>query len=325
LFENIRRLRAGARQPLILMYHRIAAPAVDPWGLAVRPEHFEQHLRVLRSRTVLSMSEFVDRLERRTLPGNAVAITFDDGYVDNLREAKPRLAAAGMPATLFVTTGAVGQGTEYWWDELARAILLHRGPLDRQLLIGADRYHLAFSNGDRTVSAWRAWEPPPGARQAAYLAVWRRLRDTPARQRDTAMNLLRDLLDSSPPDANDLPMTSSEVADLAADGLFDIGGHTVTHPALPTLPPSEQADEILHGRLACEQIVNRAIAGFAYPHGALDSESRAAVRACGFRWACSTEARPVPVRDYDRYALPRLAVSDCDGPAFERALQAACA
>ena len=123
----------------------------------------------------------------------------------------------------------------------------------------------------------------------------------------------------------DLPMTSSEVADLAADGLFDIGGHTVTHPALPTLPPSEQADEILHGRLACEQIVNRSIAGFAYPHGALDSESRAAVRACGFRWACSTEARPVPVRDYDRYALPRLAVSDCDGPAFERALQAACA
>jgi peptidoglycan/xylan/chitin deacetylase (PgdA/CDA1 family) len=307
------------------MYHRIAAPAVDPWGLAVRPEHFEQHLRVLRSRTVLSMSEFVDRLERRTLPGKAVAITFDDGYVDNLREAKPRLAAAGMPATVFVTTGAVGQPTEYWWDELARAILLHPGSLDRDVLIGADRYHLAFSNRDGTARVWRAWEPPPGAREAAFLAVWRRLRDMPARQRETAMNILREVLGPLPPAANDLPMTSSEVADLAAGGLFEIGGHTVTHPALPTLPPSEQADEILHGRLACEQIVNRAIAGFAYPHGAVDADSRAAVRACGFRWACSTEARPVPRRDYDRYALPRVAVSDCDGPAFERALEAACA
>ena len=77
------------------MYHRIANPPVDPWGLAVQPDHFEEHLTVLRrSRRPLIMSEFFKRLERRTLPNDAVAVTFDDGYVDNLREAKPRLAAA---------------------------------------------------------------------------------------------------------------------------------------------------------------------------------------------------------------------------------------
>src|SRR5262249_22514658 len=97
LVDRIRRRTRGATaRPVILMYHRIASPAIDPWGLAVTPHHFEEHLDVLRSRTVLSVADLVDRLERGALPDDAAAITFDDGYFDNLRAAKPRLAAAGM-------------------------------------------------------------------------------------------------------------------------------------------------------------------------------------------------------------------------------------
>ena len=94
------------------MYHRVAAPAVDPWGLAVHPDHFAEHMEVLRAqRTPLPMSEIVRRLEDGTLPDNAVAVTFDDGYVDNVCEARPRLDAAGVPATIFLVTGALGQRT----------------------------------------------------------------------------------------------------------------------------------------------------------------------------------------------------------------------
>ena len=64
------------------------------------------------------------------------------------------------------------------------------------------------------------------------------------------------------------------------------------------------------------------IAGCAYPHGALDADSRAAVQECGFAWACSTASRAVSLRDYDRYALPRISVRDINGHDFERALQA---
>src|SRR5687767_7178597 len=93
-----RRLRPSRPRPVILMYHRIARPSADPWGLAVRPDHFEEHLSVLRRRrSPLPMSEFVTRLEHATLPADAVAVTFDDGYVDNLLHAKPRLAAAAVP------------------------------------------------------------------------------------------------------------------------------------------------------------------------------------------------------------------------------------
>ena len=305
------------------MYHRVADPAVDPWGLAVRPDRFEEHVRILaRSRRPLTMSNFFDGLERGTLPNNAVAVTFDDGYVDNLREARPRLAAAGVPATLFVTTGAVGQRSEYWWDELARLVLLRRAALDCELVVAGERCRLAFAEATPAESsrAWRAWQLPRSAREAAYRETWRRLRVAPANEREAVMSRLRVLLEAPLPDPHDLPMSPSEIAEVAADGRFEIGAHTVTHPVLPSLDAAERRREILESRHACERLANAPVAGFAYPHGALDADSRAAVRECGFRWACSTESRAVPRRDYDRYALPRLGILDWEGPAFERAL-----
>ena len=132
---------------------------------------------------------------------------------------------------------------------------------------------------------------------------------------------LRTELAILPPDPEDLPMTASEVAALAAGSVFDFGGHTTTHAVLPDLGPAERRNDISQGRNACEHLIGRPITGFAYPHGALDDDSEAAVRECGFAWACSTSSRSVPGRGANRYALPRFGVLDWDGPAFERALQ----
>ena len=293
----------------------------------MRPDHFEQHLSVLRrSRRVLPMSEFVARLGRKTLPRNAVAVTFDDGYVDNLLEAKPRLAAAAVPATLFLTTGAVGQRIEFWWDELARGILLREAALDCEILVAGEPCRLAVPRAADSAheGAWRAWEAPRTERESTYLRVWERLRNASAAERAAAMASLREILGGPPPQAGDLPMTHSQVAELAANGVFEIGGHTVTHPALPALDPAERRHEIGQGKLACEHLVQRSIDGFAYPHGAHDADTRTAVEECGFAWACSAAFRRVSGPDCDRYALPRLHVGDCDGDALEQVLLNAC-
>ena len=82
----LRRLHRWLRRrggPAILMYHRIATPEVDPWGLSVSSERFVAHVQALNAhRTILSMDAFVARLRSRDLPHNAVALTFDDGYLD---------------------------------------------------------------------------------------------------------------------------------------------------------------------------------------------------------------------------------------------------
>jgi peptidoglycan/xylan/chitin deacetylase (PgdA/CDA1 family) len=267
------------------------------------------------------LSEFVSRLEYGTLPDKAVAVTFDDGYVDNLHEASPRLASARVPATLFLATGFVGQRHEYWWDELARGLLLRTGAIDAEVKIGNERICLVLREGDDRDSGWRAWQEPRTERQSAYLAAWKHLRTAAAGDRDHAMVQLREVLEIPPPHPRDLPMTAREVAALAGGRVFDFGGHTATHAVLPALTPAERRDDIRRGRDACERLIGRPITGFAYPHGARDDDSEAAVRECGFAWACGTTARAVPSHGADRYALPRLGVLDSAGAAFERALQ----
>jgi peptidoglycan/xylan/chitin deacetylase (PgdA/CDA1 family) len=67
-----------------------------------------------------------------TRSDRAVLVTFDDGYADNLYNAKPLLERYDILATVFVTSGYIGATREFWYDDLER-ILLHTGPLPQTL------------------------------------------------------------------------------------------------------------------------------------------------------------------------------------------------
>jgi len=111
-----------------------------------------------------------------------------------------------------------------------------------------------------------------------------------------------------------------DVAEIARDGFVEIGGHTLTHPPLPLLTAAHRRREIEGGKRRCEELTGRQVMGFAYPHGALDDDCRAAVRESGFEWACTTVPGPVQ-RSSDPHALPRLFVQDWDAATFEAALR----
>ncbi|WP_238313373.1 polysaccharide deacetylase family protein [Methylobacterium crusticola] len=309
------------------MYHRVADLPYDPWQLAVTPAHFEAQLEeIRRTRTPLDLATFVARLAAGTLPRDAVALSFDDGYVDNLRAAEPRLAAAGIPATLFLTTSAVGRPEPFWWDELAHLILDRTDGADLDLTVAAEPCRLRFAEPeppDRDRRGWRAWEAARTRREAGYQALWRLIRDAPPSERERAMTVLRTALGGAgPARADERAMTAEEVRGMARRGTFAIGGHTVSHPALPTLAPAAQRREIADGKLAAEALAGRPVEGFAYPYGAMDESARRAVAESGFAWACSTVGTAVSGRRFERYALPRIAAPDGDGGALARALAA---
>lgn len=95
------------------MYHRIATAAHDHWQLSVSPQHFEEHLQVLERYKVVALPELV-----RNVPRKGIAISFDDGYIDNYTTAKPLLEKYNMPATFFITNNNIENPAEFWWDEL---------------------------------------------------------------------------------------------------------------------------------------------------------------------------------------------------------------
>jgi len=88
--------------------------------LAVAPELFSDHLAVLASckLAVLTAGELADALSAERMPRRAVVLTFDDGFAAAVREAPPRLEAAGMRATFFAVAGHLGGASD--WRSRAR-------------------------------------------------------------------------------------------------------------------------------------------------------------------------------------------------------------
>ena len=92
----------------VIVYHTISAPdAPLPSNIDVSPERFESHVRWLSARRdqVRSLKELVSL----SPSANVLAITFDDGYKDNLTVALPILEKYALPVTIFIAAGFIGR------------------------------------------------------------------------------------------------------------------------------------------------------------------------------------------------------------------------
>lgn len=99
-------------RPLSLAYHGVSEVPMrdDPDGLFVSPSDLARHVERLRSwgYRLVSFGELARRAERDEAAGCA-ALTFDDGFVDNLENLAPLLVRLGAPATVFVISGWLGK------------------------------------------------------------------------------------------------------------------------------------------------------------------------------------------------------------------------
>ncbi|MGH9146088.1 MAG: polysaccharide deacetylase family protein [Vicinamibacterales bacterium] len=301
---------------LILLYHRVAENAADPWSLCVTPRHFAEHLEVLRGRVVR-----LTELRGESGGGRAIgrlAITFDDGYADTLLVARPLLERHETPATVFVSTGGVNDGKPFWWDELTALLATPRDlPASLDLCVRGKRQR--FESGPRVEPCTEsdAWAPH---RIRLHHQLHSLLGALDAASRREQLATLREWVGGteSPPTARVL--TRSEIARLGGDGLVEIGAHTVSHPTLPSLEPDEQEREIRDSQSLLAAVAGRPITSFAYPHGRHDVTTRRVVRRAGFERACTSRFGTVgPYTDALR--LPRLEVPDCDGEVFNKILR----
>ena len=306
-----RKLRARRPRPAILVYHRVSSVRHDPWGLAVSPKRFEEQIAYIkRHRTVMSMEEFVGRLRSRTLPSDAVAVTFDDGYRDNLINAKPVLLRHNVPATVFVATSYIDRNAPFWWDELAAMILESPRPAHHHQKCEGEMFTFDWLETEPADAdgKWQAYEEPVSSRQRIFVATWRKLKHATPEKRELVMDALRLRLETSPQDPLRMPMRSDEIRSLLSGDVVALGAHSVTHSALTGLSRFDCRREVTESRQRCRSLTSNGVDGFAYPYGDMSSEVREDVAAEGFGWACSTEKALIDNDRTSLYALPRIAV-----------------
>jgi len=290
---------------LVLLYHRIARIDPDPWGLCVTPEHFAEHLDVLRAWRRIRLDEIGPSRRSTCGGGLSVAITFDDGYADNLHEAAPFLMRSDTPATFFLATGYIGGEREFWWDELERIVFqpaANRGPCQ----VSCGSLKLLYD--------------PDAPRSAEYFALYDMLQPL---DHDRRRCILDQLLEWNSLDArgreSHRSLTADELLRLSSEGLFEIGAHTVSHPLLAAQSLKAQYEELAASKAFLENAIGTPVTSFSYPYGGSSHytvDSVRAVAANQFKRACSTSAHPVNGKD-SPYELPRFNVTDMGGEQFE--------
>jgi peptidoglycan/xylan/chitin deacetylase (PgdA/CDA1 family) len=267
-------VRAAEARLTIVRHHRVYRDGERPlYRLGVGESVLREQVAMLRSSGLgpLTVLEGLERLAAGA-PGHWVAMTFDDGYADNVTRALPILRAGGARATFYLTAGLIEERRAPWWDRVAHALERARSP-ELEWPCGGERLRLSVAD--------------PGARRRALATVLGRLRVAPAEQ-EARIAALEDALGIE----NETPCelaTWDQAAELVAAGM-EVGAHTLGHPFLACLPAEHQAREIAGSVRSIDRRLGVRVEGLAYPGGSFDEHSVRLSREAGLRYSVTTQA-----------------------------------
>ncbi len=247
-----------------------AAPGKGAAGLA------EQLAFLRRTCNVVPLDAALRALgEGRPLPPRAVAVTFDDGYRDNLELAVPLLERLQLPATFFLVPELLSGIARPWWETIAWVLSRSR--------------HDAITWEGRTVSLRGAAE-----RRAANLVISAQLKRHDQAGREAAIAELTGRCQPDPePGAGDprsLFMDWGGARALVRRG-FEVASHSHHHAILAMERPEEQVRDLAESRRWLQRELDVPVSLLAYPNGLegdYDAGTIEAARAAGYSHAVTT-------------------------------------
>ncbi len=297
-------LAARVAEPgaVMLMYHSVVEnPQLteNSIGTSKSSAVFEAHMRTLAARYApVSLDQVVDFANGgKKLPARAVAVTFDDGFLDNLEVAMPILQRYDIPATIYVMVDAVETGITPWYIRVNYALRTTRKPQWTNPENGQG-YKLETPQDRKTAltAAWEAGARKTGSVQAEFV---RHVEESLAVE----------------PKPGRVMMTWDQVREVKKAGHI-IGAHTLSHPNLAHVSDEEARAEIVGCKRRLEEELGAPVDHFSYPHPALDPQCTDTTveitRAAGYRSAVLTKCGPVRRGD-EPFRLKRIyAANDID-------------
>jgi len=269
-------MAAAGRTLMVLGWHNVEGSWCFPSAPGVGTRGLTRQLGLLRKTTniVPLRAALRDLRDGRPLPPRALAVTFDDGYRDNLNIAGPILRRMGIPATCFLVPGILSGEVVPWWERLGWAFRAARaGQLDwegRSWALGADG-----DDGNRI----------------AFKQVSAILKRRDREAREASMDTLVGLLDPSGayhPAEQFLDWEGAK----ALGEFMELGSHTMWHCIMSEESGPAQKADLAESRAQLSDRLGGEFDVLAYPNGTpadYDAATIAGCEAAGYDFAVTTQ------------------------------------
>lgn len=294
---------------LSLYYHRVNVLERDYNLLCVSPIKFRQQMLYLKNN--YQIARFED--DWNLLDTDAVVVTFDDGYLDNLKYAVPILEELEIPATIFLSTGGLDRMKEFWWDELEQILIVGEN-FPPSLQLKDDEFHCKWNTSTYEY------------RKNCYLGLHYLMKNyiCADKREEWLVQLWNWRGQKRRVREKNLPLSPDDCRKLVETRMISIGAHTVSHPSLANLDKKEQEWEIKTSVEELSRILNQEITLFSYPFGNpgvdFDDDTIEICRKCGIQKAASTEYA-LWHSVTSPYRIPRKVVRDWNISEFENKIK----
>lgn len=267
--------------------------------LTITPDFLDASITRLKARgyVPVALKDVPEYLAREDRPGPAMVFTLDDGYRDNNQFARPVFEKHQVPYTIFIAGGFVDRSHSIWWETA-------------EMLLGqVDAFTFDFGDGEETLATRSLME-----KYAAFDRLNNAL--TCARQQ-----AIVERLDEQARAAGICPtaivdrevMNETELRELGASPLADLGAHTISHPNLAQLQADEMTAEIRRSAERVAEITGTTPQAFAYPYGdrcAAKVREYQAANDLGFKLAVTTNPGTLKAESlHSRFSLRRISLN----------------
>lgn len=268
---------------IVLMYHRVsenkASDLISDMEIGISESLFEKQVKYLKQNfNVVTMNEIVSTLvQGKRIKPKTVAITFDDGYLDNYKNAFPILKKNSVPATIYLATGLISRNTMFWWDQIIE--LVKRSSLKT---INLDLPDIGFHHFKQRVVAKKE-------KQYLINLLVKKIKESERTNPEIIIEKISHILNV---DKNLIQkpkmMTWEQIIEMSNWGI-SFGGHTDNHLDLGKVDLQTAREEICKSIIKIEQQINKKVDGFAYPFGMPNNYSEEIIdilRSIGISHAC---------------------------------------
>ncbi|MBI3627195.1 MAG: polysaccharide deacetylase family protein [Candidatus Sungbacteria bacterium] len=299
---------AAAGSRTILVYHGVSSDTGS--GIFnyrkkfIQPRNFENQLRWLwRFYTIVPLNSLLETAD----PGRRLAITFDDGYVNNYTEAFPILKRLNTPATVFLTTALVGNESPLWVDRIEYAIgHAKKDTIDLTIDGKSRRFPIrSREEKEKADDFLRTYCKQINGEEKEKLIL------EVENQSETKLRL-----EGSPYEG----LAWDYIREMEASGLIHFAPHTKTHPILSHISPDEARIEINESNDIIKQKCSQYIPVFAYPNGQprdITVSIIETLKAAGLHYGLTTVPGSFNTID-DPYAIKRITMDATDDMRFFR-------